>query len=118
MNILFTYQLAKRWGGVSANRLHPGWPLRTRLSREAHGIARVFDRATKLFAVSAESGSRRTVYLANSSEVDGINGSYFAKRKAASSSQLSHDEVLAERLWERSAPLCGLSDSASPSGNR
>lgn len=112
MNVLFTYQLAKRWRGegISANCLHPGWPLRTDLGREEHGLAGLFDRASKLFASSAEVGSRTTVYLASSPDVAGISGSYFANCKEARSSQLSHDEVLAQRLWERSAELCALSD--------
>jgi len=110
MNILFTYQLAKRWRGqgVTSNCLHPGWPLKTELGREEHGIAGLFDRASKLFASSAENGSRTTVYLASSQEVDGVTGSYFSNCKLGKSSPLSHDELLAERLWERSVELCGL----------
>jgi NAD(P)-dependent dehydrogenase (short-subunit alcohol dehydrogenase family) len=109
MNILFTYQLAKRWAGkgVSANCLHPGWPLKTDLGREERGIAGLFDRASKLFASSAENGSRTTVYLASSQEVEGVTGSYFSSCKAAKSSKLSHDELQATRLWERSSELCG-----------
>ena len=39
LNLLFTYELARRWAGtsVTANALHPGWPLKTNLGREQTG---------------------------------------------------------------------------------
>lgn len=114
MNVMFTYQLAKRWhsDGVSANCLHPGWPLRTGLGREEHGSAGLFDRLTKLLASSAQTGARTSVYLATSPEVEGVSGRYFTKSRPASSSRLSHDEAAAEQLWDLSARLCGTEMSA------
>ncbi len=114
MNVLFTYQLATRWAGsnVTATCLHPGWPLKTGLGREEQGLSGVFDRITKLFASSAEQGARTSVYLASSPEVAGVSGGYFTKCKTATSSPLSHDEAVAERLWEVSGALCGLTSPA------
>jgi len=78
MNVLFTAELARRWTGtgVSANCVHPGWPLKTGLGRASTGIPGAFDKLTKLFAVSAEHGARTQLYLATSANVAPITGAY------------------------------------------
>ncbi len=110
MNVMFTYQLAKLWqsDGVSANCLHPGWPLRTGLGREERGRAGLFDRLTKLWASSADKGARTSVYLASSPELQGVTGRYFTKGRPVPSSRLSYDEEAAVGLWDLSARLCGI----------
>ncbi len=109
-NVLFTYELARRWAGtsVTANALHPGWPLKTNLGREQTGPGALFDRASKLVGSSAAKGARTSLYLAGSPEVAAVTGQYFSRRRPATSSALSHDAAAAERLWVRSADLCGL----------
>lgn len=110
MNVLFTYHLARRLAGtgVTANCLHPGWPLRTDLGREERGIPGLFDRVSKRFAASAERGAQTTIYLATSPAVTTVSGAYFSKGKPAESSKLSRDGATGERLWEISSKLCGL----------
>ncbi|MGH3492972.1 MAG: SDR family NAD(P)-dependent oxidoreductase [Sciscionella sp.] len=110
MNILFTYELARRCGdtGVTANALHPGWPLKTNLGREQHGPSGAFDRATKLFAASPARGAKTSLWLAASPAVAGATGGYYAKCRPARSSALSHDPRSAQRLWQLSAQLCGI----------
>ncbi|MGI8713254.1 MAG: SDR family NAD(P)-dependent oxidoreductase [Solirubrobacteraceae bacterium] len=107
MNLLFTYELARRWASSSttANSLHPGWPLRTNLGREQTGPAGIFDRATKLLGGSAAKGAQTSLYLAGSPDVAGVTGQYFARRKPAKSSALSHDTAAGQRLWTASAEL-------------
>ncbi len=115
MNILFTYELARRCAGttMTANALHPGWPLKTNLGREQHGAGGAFDRITKRFGASAAEGARTSLYLASSPAVADMSGGYYAKCKPASSSKLSHDEDTARQLWQRSAELCGTTTPAS-----
>ncbi len=110
MNVLFNYELARRWDGtgVTANALHPGWPLKTNLGREQTGAGRLFDRATKLIGSSADKGARTSLYLAGSPEVAAVTGQYFSRCRPAKSSPLSHDTEAAERLWALSAALCDL----------
>lgn len=110
MNVLFTNELARRWAAtsVTANALHPGWPLKTNLGREQTGAGGLFDRASKLIGSSAAKGARTSLYLAGSPEVASVTGQYFSRCRPAKSSALSHDAVAAERLWVRSAELCGL----------
>ncbi|MGI8586502.1 MAG: SDR family oxidoreductase [Chloroflexia bacterium] len=110
MDILFTYELSKRLAGsgVTANCLHPGWPMKTNLDREAKGSGALVVKISRLFAISAERGAGTSIYLAGSPEVETTSGRYFAKSKPAESSALSHDEAAAQRLWDLSMQLCGL----------
>lgn len=110
LNVLFTYELARRWAGttVTANALHPGWPLKTNLGREQTGPGGVFDRVTKLIGSSAAKGARTSLYLAGSPHVTNVTGQYFSRCRPAKSSALSHNTAAAERLWARSTELCGL----------
>lgn len=109
MNILFTYELARRCAAasVTANALHPGWPLKTNLGREQHGAGGAVDRITKLVGSSAAKGARTWLYLASSAAVAGASGGHYARCKPATSSKLAHDEDNARKLWQLSAELCG-----------
>jgi len=68
----------------------------------------VFDRATKLIGSSAAKGARTSLYLAGSPDVATVTGQYLSRCRPAKSSALSHNTAAAERLWARSAELCGL----------
>jgi retinol dehydrogenase 12 len=115
MNILFTYELARRCPGtrLTANALHPGWPVKTNLGREEQGMGAIFDRVTTFFGASAAKGARTSLFLASSPSVAGATGGYFAKCKPATSSRLSHDEITAQKLWQASSELCGISAGGS-----
>jgi len=115
MNILFTYELARRTIGtrITANALHPGWPLKTNLGREQHGAGGMFDKISKLLGSSAAKGARTSLHLASSPAVAGTTGGYYAKCKPATSSKLSRDEDTASQLWQRSAQLCGITTRVS-----
>ncbi|MEP7331110.1 MAG: SDR family oxidoreductase [Terracoccus sp.] len=110
MNVLFTYELARRWAGtsVTAKALHPGWPVKTNLGREQTGSGALFDRARKLIGASAAKGARTSLYLAGSPDIAAVTRQYFSRCRPAKSSALSHNTAAAERLWARSAALCGL----------
>ena len=98
--ILFTYALAERLRGtgVTANCLHPG-VIKTKLLRAGFG---------DYPGDTPEKGARTCVYLACSPEVEKISGLYFEECKAVSSSPVSYDRKLQERLWRISKELTGL----------
>jgi len=107
-NVLFTYELSRRLNGssVTSNALHPG--------SVATGFARnnglLFNLGTKfvgLFLRKPEQGAQTSIYLASSPEVEGVTGKYFVDCKAVDSSPLSHDQALAEKLWQVSLELTG-----------
>jgi hypothetical protein len=63
----------------------------------------------KLFMTSPEQGAETIVYLASSPEAKGLNGEYMEKLKVKKSSDESYNEEIAQRLWDVSAKLTGLS---------
>jgi NAD(P)-dependent dehydrogenase (short-subunit alcohol dehydrogenase family) len=109
-NVLFTYELARRLEGtgVSANCLHPGGGVRTNLGSGVSGVFGFTVRALTPLMKSPEKGAETSIYLASSPEVKGLSGGYFVKKAEARSSDVSHDERLARRLWEVSAELTNL----------
>src|SRR5215210_4660200 len=109
-NVLFTYELAKKLEGtgVSANCLHPGAGIRTNFGSGVSGIFGFTVRALRPLMKSPEKGAETSIYLASSPEVEGLSGRYFVKEAEARSSDASHDERLARRLWEVSAELTNV----------
>ncbi len=109
-NVLFTYELARRLDGtgVTVNALHPGF-VATNMGANNGWIVRLVRPLMNLKAIDVEEGARTPVYLATSSEVEGVTGKYFYKCREVSSSEASHDEAVARRLWQVSAEMTGLS---------
>src|SRR5207247_7135685 len=110
-NVWFAYKLARRLQctGVTANCLHPG-VVGTNLFRGLPGFLQAM---IKLVTIGPERGARTSIYLASSPEVEGITGKYFARRRQQKSSETSHNEEAARRLWEVSEELTGLNTEKS-----
>ncbi len=108
--VLFTHELARRLEGtgVTANCLHPG-AVATNIWGNALGPASFLGKVTRLFLLSPEKGARTQVYLASSPEVEAVSGEYFEFNGRKKSSTESYDQALAERLWDASAAMVGLS---------
>ncbi len=108
-NILFTYELARRLegSGVTANCLHPGG-VRTKILRNVRGPLGVAIKFGTYLMISPRSGAKTSVYLASSPEVEGVSGKYFVKCREIASSERSHDEADAKRLWDVSMELAGM----------
>ena len=109
-NVLFTYELARRLEGtgVTVNCLHPGAGVRTNLGSGVSGVFGFTVRALTPLMKSPEKGAETSIYLASSPEVEGLSGGYFVKKAEARSSDVSHDERIARRLWEVSAELTNV----------
>jgi retinol dehydrogenase 12 len=113
-NLLFTYELARRLGetGIAVNAVNPGFAATNiglnnfSLTRGRFGNA--VRRLMGLVANSAEEGAQTTIYMATAAEVEGVTGKYFEKQTAVPSSKESYDTVAANRLWQVSAELTGL----------
>jgi NAD(P)-dependent dehydrogenase (short-subunit alcohol dehydrogenase family) len=105
-NILFTYELARRLAGkpVTANCLHPG-VVATGFGKNDPGWLRLGVKIAAPFFLSPEQGARTQIYLASSSEVEGVSGKYFDKCKPRASTKVSYDPELARRLWDMSVAL-------------
>ncbi|WP_036255687.1 SDR family oxidoreductase [Methylocapsa acidiphila] len=109
-NVLFTYALARRLEGssISVNCLHPG-VVATGIARDMNGLFRLAFRAVKPFLTTPTQGAATSIFVAASPEAAGVSGKYFVKCKPASSSPLTYDQSLQERLWDVSLAQAGLS---------
>jgi len=106
-NVMFTYALARRMRGttVSVNAVRPG-TINTRLVND---FLRPFGFLRWLFLFNTTSrGAAPIVRLAADAALEGITGCYFDRFRERRSSLDSYDELLQERLWQRSAQLTGL----------
>jgi NAD(P)-dependent dehydrogenase (short-subunit alcohol dehydrogenase family) len=106
MNILFTYELARRLDGtgVTVNAYTPGFS-KTRLDREYSALMRAM---VSLMAKKPEKGAMTAIYLATSPDVEKVTAGYFQNMKSIESSQLSYDRDVRLRLWNISEKITGL----------
>jgi NAD(P)-dependent dehydrogenase (short-subunit alcohol dehydrogenase family) len=111
-NILFTTELARRLDdtGVTANCLHPG-VIRSRLGRG--GIAGIVWKLGAPFMASPKRGGARIVHVAAEPAGGKVTGRYFVDDQPRALHGQAADELLAARLWERSAELVGMHDVAA-----
>lgn len=109
MNILFTYELARRLKGrrVAVNSLHPGF-VATNFGKSNGGIFRPMWDVFDVAAISPERGARTSIYLASAPEAGEISGKYFVQCRPVRSSLESYNEDLARRLWDLSRQLTGV----------
>lgn len=110
LNLYFTYELARRLAGtgVTANALHPG-SVATGIWANPFGrLGGVARSITRLTMRSPEQGAETVVYLATSSEMEGVTGRYFVDKKPRYSSRASQEVEAAQGLWQISAELTGL----------
>ena len=115
MNILFTYELARRLEGinVTVNALHPGF-VNTGFGMNNRGIVSfLLGIVQRIFAKSPEQGAETQIYLASSPDVKGMTGKYFDNKKAVQSSAISYDEAVQTRLWELSEDLVGIKEKTA-----
>jgi NAD(P)-dependent dehydrogenase (short-subunit alcohol dehydrogenase family) len=115
-NILFTRTLARRLAGsnVTTNCLHPGL-IATGIG-QTHPLARL---GWKLIVkvrggISVQEGAKTGVYLATSSEVEGLSSGYYVKCRLAELQTRAEavTDAVGERLWKVSEKLVGLSCSS------
>ena len=113
-NILFTYELARRWQGrgITVNCLHPG-AVDTALWRESRGFLRVVLRAARPFFRTPAEGAAGIIQLADAPELAEVSGKYFKKGRATRSASAAYDASSAARLWEVSEALAPIAVGSS-----
>ena len=98
----FTYALARRLvgTGVTANVVEPGF-VATNLGRNMGGLRdRIAFTIVRPIQISAEKGAETSIWAATASEIEGISGKTFAKRKEKDSAEITYDEEIQDRLWD------------------
>ena len=109
MNVLFTYELARRLEGtnVTANCLHPGFVA----SNFAGNNGWIVRTAMKFMSgrISVEEGAKCPIFLASSPDVQGMTGKYFNyDTNETRSSEESYDQDIARRLWDVSEKMVAI----------
>jgi NAD(P)-dependent dehydrogenase (short-subunit alcohol dehydrogenase family) len=109
-NILFVRALARRLAdaAVTANALHPGF-VNSHLFHDHAALRVLLGTFGRPFMLTAAAGARTSIYLATSPQVQGLSGGYYARCRAVAPSAASQSDENAERLWQASARLTGLS---------
>ena len=92
---------------MTANALHPGVVHTAFSSEDPSTLARVALPFMRFMKTPAQ-GAATSIYLAASPDVQGITGQYFANSKPKPSNKASYDTIAANRLWQVSADLVGL----------
>jgi len=106
-NIAFTYELARHFSNheVTVNAMNPGL-VATDVGQSAGGIsAKMKGVVDKIAGLTPEEGAQTIIYLATSSEVNGVTGRYFVKEKSIPSSKTTYDLDFSKRLWDVSESL-------------
>jgi len=112
-NIIFTYELARRLKeegvmNITVNCVHPGNVPNTKLGKGSKTFANFIASLPPSLIVTPEKGAETTIWLATSSEVEGISGKYFHDKKEIKSNPISYDLEIGRRLWEVSEKLTNL----------
>jgi len=110
--VLFTYALNKKLKGkdVSVNAVAPGHA-KTNMTKPVNKISKIVMAIQLMLSGggSVEKAAKSQIYLAHSSNVEGISGKYFKKCKQVKSHKKTYDASLQEELWNISEKLVNLS---------
>lgn len=111
-NIYFCRELAKRieGTGVTANCLHPGMIDSGIWRNVPFPLNYPMKLLTKGFFKTVEQGAETTIYLATSTEVEGVSGKYYMDCKEAQLNAGAMDMARALTLWDESKKLVKLDD--------
>jgi len=111
-NILFTIELARRLEGtgVTVNALHPGFVATGFAKNNGKVIAALVSTFAPLVARSPAKGAETSIYLASSTDVDGITGKYFYDSHMLPAAPQATDTLVARKLWGVSAKMVHLAE--------
>uniref|UniRef100_G3ND05 Si:dkey-94e7.2 n=1 Tax=Gasterosteus aculeatus TaxID=69293 RepID=G3ND05_GASAC len=112
-NVLFARSLAKllqvdyQGTGVSVFSLHPG-VVQSDLWRHQHQCIQVAVKIFRVFTKTTLEGAQTTIYCAVEPGLDSQSGGYFSDCAPARCSRAASDEDLAQKLWEISCNMLGI----------
>uniref|UniRef100_A0A3P8VE21 Zgc:112332 n=1 Tax=Cynoglossus semilaevis TaxID=244447 RepID=A0A3P8VE21_CYNSE len=108
-NVMFARSLAKRLKGtgVSVFSLHPG-VVQSDLWRHQNQCIQVAVKIFRIFTKTTVEGAQTSIYCAVEPGLENQSGGYFSDCAPAGCSRTASDENLAQKLWEISCNLLGV----------
>ncbi|KAM9826947.1 LOW QUALITY PROTEIN: uncharacterized protein ACB057_014425 [Neosynchiropus ocellatus] len=108
-NVLFARSLAKllQGTGVSVFSLHPG-VVQSDLWRHQHQCVQVAVKIFRIFTKTPVEGAQTTIFCAVEPGLESRSGEYFSDCAPASCSSAASDDALAQRLWDVSCDMLGI----------
>ncbi len=107
-NVLFAYELNRRYSDLTAFAVDPGLVNTGIASKGSNGIADWVWRRRRHAGTSPDIPARTYVYLAGEETVDTTHGYYFKDCQPMAPSKKAQDPVLAKKLWDLSSRLVGV----------
>jgi NAD(P)-dependent dehydrogenase (short-subunit alcohol dehydrogenase family) len=109
-NLLFVRRLSQLIAGQgpTINALHPGFVATRFADGSGFGLRALMRGLKAVVAISPEAGAQTLIYLAQSDEVAGCSGGYYANSAPAEVAVAARSDADAVRLWQLSAKLTGL----------
>ncbi|KAF8359199.1 hypothetical protein PRIPAC_94194 [Pristionchus pacificus] len=92
---------------VTVNSLHPGL-MATEILRDLSVFYKIFMFVFAIFFKSWKDGAQTSLYLALSTEVNGVSGQYFSDCARKAESPLACDDLSCKQLYDYSLNAVGL----------
>jgi len=108
-NILFTKKLSQvlENENITVNCLHPG-VVGTGFGQNNGVFSKILFNLSKPFMRSSEKGAETSIYLCSSPDVSDVSGQYFYNCKIAKTTSWANKQEDADRLWDLSKELTGV----------
>jgi len=108
-NILFTKKLSQvlENENITVNCLHPG-VVGTGFGQNNGIFSKILFNLSKPFMRSSEKGAETSIYLCSSPDVSDVSGQYFYNCKIAKTTSWANKQEDADRLWDLSKELTGI----------
>jgi NAD(P)-dependent dehydrogenase (short-subunit alcohol dehydrogenase family) len=111
-NILHARGINSRSGpAVQAFAVHPGLVSTSFGGRGGSVVVRAVTRFGSPWMRSPQEGADTLVWLATEPDIDSADGVYFSDRRLERTSRFARDDEQADRLWQASEVLVGLTQS-------
>ena len=109
-----TEKLRERNSRVTINAVHPGIVATDIVVNRTNDRFRWVARAMKILFLTSDEGAQTSVFLASDPSLSGVSGEYFYRCKVEPSSAASKNLESANRLYDVSLKLCGVSPDPLP----
>lgn len=105
-NLLFSNELAERLlpYGITSNAVHPG-TVASNFAGDGSGVTAWFMKLFRPFFKTMQQGAETTVYVATSSDLEGVTGTYFVNSRPGRSSRAARNSELGKSLWKLTEEL-------------